>query len=125
MTTNANGQLIKISVGSKQGPTVSDLILITKEFNKTVDASLGEIIPFEYELEVGSPGIDRELRTYRDFFWNEEKTLKVLVKGEEKNVNVEGKLIKAFEDKIIVLVNEIEKEIFIKDIIKAKIKIKF
>jgi len=125
VSSNYRGQVIKITVGSKKGPAVSDLASITKEFNKFIESSKEKIIPFEFELEVSSPGIDRELRTFRDFYWNEGRTLKVLIKGTEKNINLEGMLIKAMEDKIIMLVKECETEIKYQEIIKAKIKIKF
>ncbi|HAQ61624.1 TPA: hypothetical protein DCR49_06450 [Candidatus Delongbacteria bacterium] len=125
ITSNSKGILVRVTVGSKKGPMVSDLAAIAKEFRKFCEASENGILPEDYQLEVSSPGIDRELKSFKDFYWNEGRLLKILLKGEDKNINVEGMLNKAFEDKIIILVDDEEKEIRTEDIIKAKIKIKF
>lgn len=117
--------VVKVTVGSKKGPMVSDLASIAKEFRKFCEASQEEIISTDYQLEVSSPGADRELTTFRDFSWNEDRLLKLFIKNGEKNTHVEGKLIKAHEDKLIMLIDELEKEIMMEDILKAKIKIKF
>jgi len=121
ITSNSKGILVRVTVGSKKGPMVSDLAAIAKEFRKFENG----ILPEDYQLEVSSPGIDRELKSFKDFYWNEGRLLKILLKGEDKNINVEGMLNEAFEDKIIILVDDEEKEIRTEDIIKAKIKIKF
>jgi len=125
ITSNSKGILVRVTVGSKKGPMVSDLAAIAKEFRKFCEASENGILPEDYQLEVSSPGIDRELKSFKDFYWNEGRLLKILLKGEDKNINVEGMLNEAFEDKIIILVDDEEKEIRTEDIIKAKIKIKF
>ena len=125
IASNSNGLLVKVTVGSKKGPMVSDLASITKEFRKLCESSENEILQSDYLLEVSSPGIERELRTFRDFYWNEGRLLKIAVKGEEKNINYEGQLIKAFEDRLLMMIEDEEKEIRIEDILKAKIKIKF
>ncbi|MBU4485661.1 MAG: hypothetical protein KKD38_01910 [Candidatus Delongbacteria bacterium] len=125
LSSNSKGTLIKVSVGSKKGPTVSDLTAISKDFNKLADSPCNKLLSSDFQLEVSSPGIDRELRSFRDFYWNEDREIRILLKGEEKNVNIEGKLIRALENKIILLFNDSETEISYADIIKAKLKIKF
>jgi len=125
IASNSGGAVIKISVGSKKGPTVDDLTLITKEFRKYADAAGTDFIPFDYQLEISSPGIDRELREFRDFFWNEGKTLKITVKDGEKNKNLEGELVKAETDSIVILAGGAETKIPYESVIKAKVKIKF
>lgn len=117
--------MIKVSVGSKKGPMVSDIASIAKEFRKLCESSQDEIVPSDFQLEVSSPGADRELKTFRDYLWNEDRFLKLFIKDGEKNTNIEGKLIKAYEDKLIILIDEEEKEIMTENILKAKIKIKF
>ncbi len=125
ITSNSKGLLVRVTVGSKKGPMVSDLASIAKEFRKLCEASENGILPDDYQLEVSSPGIDRELKSFKDFYWNEGRLLKILLKGGDKNTNVEGMLIKAFEDKLVLQIEDEEKEIRTEDILKAKIKIKF
>lgn len=125
ITSNSKGLLVRVTVGSKKGPMVSDLASIAKDFRKLCEASENGILPDDYQLEVSSPGIDRELKSFKDYYWNEGRMLKLLLKGEDKNINVEGMLVKAFEDKLILLMDGEEKEVRTEDVIKAKIKIKF
>lgn len=125
VTSNSKGMLVRVTVGSKKGPMVSDLASIAKEFRKLCEASENRILPDDYQLEVSSPGIDRELKSFKDYYWNEGRLLKILLKGGDKNINIEGVLFKAFEEKIVILIDDEEKEIRKEDIIKAKIKIKF
>jgi len=125
LASNSRGPILRIVVGSKKGPTIDDLTSITKEFRKLSDLEGMKMLPPDYQLEVSSPGIDRELREFRDFFWNEGRILKISLNSGEKNVNLEGELIKAEPDRIVLKTETEELEIAYKDIQKAKIKIKF
>lgn len=125
MASNSRGVLIKVSVGSKQGPTVSDLTAITKEFNKTADLSPEKFFNGDYQMEVSSPGIDRELKTFNDFYWNEGRDIKLIYKKDDEEVTAEGSLIKAQNDHLIVVIDSSETQIKYEDVVKAKLKIKF
>lgn len=123
--SNSKGPVLRITVGSRQGPTIADLTAITKELKKLEAGTSEKLIPPDFQLEVSSPGIDRELKNFRDFYWNEGRTLKLKVTDGEVNSNIEGELLKASEDSILISSDGEEKKIFYKDILKAKIKIKF
>ncbi len=125
ISSNSRGPVLRIIVGSKEGPTIGVLTSITKEFRKLADSDGMKLLPPDHQLEVSSPGIDRELREFRDFSWNEGRTLKLSVNSGEKTVNFEGELIKAGPDHIVLKTEAKELEIGYKDILKAKIKIKF
>ena len=125
MTGNAKGRLIKVAVGSKEGPGIKELTGITREFNNLIDSSNGSIIDFDYQLEVSSPGIDRNLETINDFNWNLGRELKVTFRSVDKNEKVKGILSGVTDDKIILILDNEPKEINMKDITKAKIVIKF
>lgn len=125
LASNSRGVLIKVSVGSKQGPTVSDLTAITKEFNKIADLSPEKFFNGDYQMEVSSPGIDRELKTFNDFYWNEGRDIKLIYRKDSEEVTAEGNIIKAEDDHLIVLVDSLETQIKYEDIVKAKLKTKF
>ncbi len=125
ITSNSRGYVLKVSVGSKSGPTVGDLTSITKEFRKYADSKGHEFIPFDYQLEISSPGIDRELREKRDFLWSEGRMLKVSANSGGAMVNYEGVLVRAEEEGIVLMCAEEERQIRFEDIVKAKQKIKF
>ena len=125
LTSNSRGVLIKVSVGSKQGPTVSDLTAITKEFNKTAALSPEKFFNGDYQMEVSSPGIDRELHTFNDFYWNEGRDIKLIHRKDGEEVTAEGNLIKAEKDHIVATIDGSQTLIKFENIIKAKLKIKF
>ncbi|MBN2856888.1 MAG: hypothetical protein JXN63_00655 [Candidatus Delongbacteria bacterium] len=125
LTSNSRGVLIKVSVGSKEGPKVSDLTAITKEFNKTAALTPERFFNGDYQMEVSSPGIDRELKTYNDFYWNEGRDVKLIYRKEDEEIKAEGNLIKAEDEHVIIAVEETELQIRYEDIVKAKLKIKF
>jgi ribosome maturation factor RimP len=124
-TSNSKGLLIKITVGSKEGPKVSDIVSITKEFNKFAAAAGTDFLPEDTQLEVSSPGIDRDLKTFKDFLWNEGREIKLIYKKESEDVRIEGSLYKADETGIVVSSEEGKITIPYENIVKAKLKIKF
>lgn len=125
LTSNSRGILIKVSVGSKEGPKVSDLTGITKEFNKAAALNPENFFNGDYQMEVSSPGIDRDLKTFNDFYWNEGRDLKLIYKSEGEETNADGNLIKAEKEYINMVVEGSEIQIKYEDIVKAKLKIKF
>lgn len=125
LTSNSRGVLIKVSVGSKEGPKVSDLTAITKEFNKTAALNPEKFFNGDYQMEVSSPGIDRELKSFNDFYWNEGREIKLIHKQNDEEINSEGCLVKAENDRIIISIDGSEKHIIYDNIVKAKLKIKF
>ncbi|HQO09400.1 MAG TPA: hypothetical protein PLK90_04655 [Clostridiales bacterium] len=123
--SNSRGMIIRITVGSKAGPTVSVLTAISKDLRNTNEAEDGALFPDDCQIEVSSPGADRDLKTYKDFLWNEGRDLKLTLKDGEKNRHTEANLVKAFEDSIIIQEEDGEKKVLVEDIVKAKIKFKF
>jgi ribosome maturation factor RimP len=125
LASNSRGVLIKVSVGSKEGPKVSDLTAITKEFNKTAALTPEKFFNGDYQMEVSSPGIDRELKTFNDFYWNEGRNIKLIYSKDGEEIKAEGNLIKAENDHIIADLDGSYIQIKYEDIVKAKLKIKF
>lgn len=119
--SNNKGQIIKIFVGSRKGPSVTNIIAITKEFNKAWEAKGNGYLSFDYQLEVSSPGLDRPLKTVKDFERNIGRTVKVTYTTPEKNVKMSGDVEKTEDDKILISGVVIP----VKDILKAKLVIKF
>ena len=114
-----------MSVGSKKGPKVSDLTAITKEFNKNAALKPEEFFNGDYQMEVSSPGIDRDLKTFNDFYWNEGRDVKLIYRKDGEDIKGEFSLIKAEKDHIIVAFEGNDIRVKYEDIVKAKLKIKF
>ena len=122
---NSRGVLIKVTVGSKKGPMISDLTSIAKEFNKAAGLVPGDFNGGDYQLEVSSPGIDRDLSSYKDFLWNEGREVNILIKEGDENKRYEGLIISANKDSVIFEIEGKQKTLCIEEIVKAKLKIKF
>lgn len=57
--------LVRIFVDAEDGVSLEDCQLLSLEIGQLLDAE--ELIPSSYVLEVSSPGLDRPLRSPRDF----------------------------------------------------------
>lgn len=111
---------ITVVIYSEKGITFEDC----KKVSKALDEPLDELDPTNgesYSLNVSSLGLDRELKTKRDFerFLNQEIEIKV---GSNKVV---GTLVEVTDDSIKLNVKNTHKTIKLIDILKAKPYIKF
>ncbi len=68
-------QLLRVLVDVEGGITLDHCARLTAKISDLLDRK--DPIPGRYTLEVSSPGIDRPLRTERDFRRNLQRTLKV------------------------------------------------
>ncbi len=88
----------------------------------SIDISNGE----PYNLSVSSFGLTRQLKNKKEFMYrlNQELEIKLFKPINNKKEFI-GKLIKVFDDSIVLLVNNEELELSMKDIASAKLKIDF
>ncbi|PID26615.1 MAG: hypothetical protein CR982_09200 [Candidatus Cloacimonadota bacterium] len=124
---NKTGQVIRIFVGSKQGVNVNTLAAITREFNKIAELKGSEFIPYDFQLEVSSPGLDRPLKTWRDFYRNEDRDVRVTIAdNDETTKTFEAKIVSASENEIVLENDKNGKFLLDLSILKkAKLIIKF
>lgn len=69
------GMVLRIFIDKEDGVTVQDCADISREFGFLLD--LQDVIPYSYTLEVSSPGLDRALKTSRDFMRFKGKRVKI------------------------------------------------
>ncbi len=121
---NPRDKKLKVIVGSLKGVGIKELTSITKEFNKLNEANV--IIPFDFSLDVSSPGLDRPLISGLDFKRNLDRDVDIKHRDENDSVKKDfGTIKEVTETNVILSVNKNEnKEIQIKNIIKAKLVIK-
>ncbi|MBN2789516.1 MAG: hypothetical protein JXR69_04960 [Candidatus Delongbacteria bacterium] len=115
---------LNVVVGSLKGPGITELTAITKEFHKLNDAQL--IIPFDFSLDVSSPGLDRPLATSSDFKRNIGRDITVSYEDENGSVVKETGIVKeVLENHIMIETgSDKEKKIDLDKIIKSKLIIK-
>lgn len=68
-------KLLRLFIDKEDGVTVDDCAQVSRELGARLD--LENIFEDPYTLEVSSPGLDRPLKTDRDFQRNMERLLKV------------------------------------------------
>ena len=121
---NSRDKKLRVIVGSLKGPTINELTAITKTFNKLNDDI--SIIPFDFSLDVSSPGLDRPLKTKADFARNIKREISVKYRDENDLIQKKTGIIEEISDsEIIIDIKGVErKKIALINIIKAKLIIK-
>lgn len=70
--------LVRVFIDSEDGVSLNDCQKLSLEIGQVVEAE--ELIPGSYVLEVSSPGLDRPLRTPRDFRRQHQRLVTVLLR---------------------------------------------
>jgi len=89
LASNNRGKVIKILIGSVKGPTIKEITAVNREFSEIAEEQGEKLIPFEFQLEVSSPGLERPLTTIKDFNRNISRPVKVVYEIESENIAVE------------------------------------
>jgi ribosome maturation factor RimP len=114
---------LKIFLHKEGGVTVGDCADFSREIGAQFD--IEEVIDGQYNLEVSSPGLDRPLKTDRDFARNIGKRLNITYSDEDnKTRKIFGLLKSSDQDKIgLVLDDQSECELKREQVLMAKIDI--
>lgn len=88
----ARGWILRIYLDKKGGITIEDCATISRQVGDLLDVK--NLIPYSYQLEVSSPGLNRPLKKEEDIkrFIGETITLKTRCPVEQRS-NFKGKLI--------------------------------
>ncbi|MEG6568273.1 ribosome maturation factor RimP [Thermoanaerobacterium thermosaccharolyticum] len=119
-----NNWYLRVYIDKNGGVTLDDCQIISEYLSEKLD----EVDPIEnsYILEVSSPGIDRPLKTQRDFDKFKGSLVEVsLYQPIDKKKKYEGELVGLINDKVVITDNGKRKEFDINDISLVKPVIKF
>ncbi len=103
--------ILDIVIDKNEGITVDDCAVISEKVSLLLDVE--DLIRHKYYLEVGSPGIFRELKRDRDFLRNLGKRIKANFKTPQKGHKQFIGLLKSYSEQVVVLgdeANELEVE---------------
>jgi len=92
-----NSTAIRVFVYSPGGITVGDIAKLSGKISRTLDES--DIIQYRYFLEVSSPGLDRPLRSVRDFIRAISEKVRIIKASGD---TIEGELQSADSEKLII-----------------------
>ena len=119
-----NDWYLRLYIDKDGGITIDDCQAVSEEVSDLLDQQ--DPIDQSYIFEVSSPGIDRPLKTERDFIKNMEKEVEVkLFAPLEGKKSLEGRLVGYTDDNIELDVNGSRKTIDKKSISIIKPVIKF
>ena len=113
--SNNSGKVIKLLIGSVKGPTIKEITAVNREFMAIVEDEGEKLIPFEFQLEVSSPGLERPLKTIRDFKRNLTRSIKVIYEIDPENESEEKNEIPKTDTitGIITKINEIDNTVLV------------
>lgn len=119
-----NNWYLRVFIDKECGITLDDCQIISEYLSEKLD----ELNPIDnsYILEVSSPGIDRPIKTKRDFEKFKGSLVEIsLYKAIGKNKKFEGELIGLIDGKVVINNNGENSEFDLNDISLVKPVIKF
>ena len=115
--------ILRVFIDQQDGITLDQCTLASREIADILDRK--DPIKNRFTLEVSSPGLDRPLKTKRDFERNLKKLVKVKYKNGDKSSRVKGIIVKV-DDLALILEREQEEiTISLDNIELAKLIIEF
>jgi ribosome maturation factor RimP len=112
--------VVRVLVDADGGINLDDVAVISREISAALDAAEaggGEVLPGEYQLEVGSPGVDRPLTLPRH--WRRNVTRLVAVNG------LTGRVVEAGDDGIVLDVDGTPRTLSFGELGPGKVQIEF
>jgi ribosome maturation factor RimP len=114
--------LLRIFIDKEEGITIDDCEKISKYLGAILDVE--DPFPGPYTLEVSSPGLDRPLRSIKDFEKNTGKLARIITGEKVENQNFFiGRIVNVNGNFINLLVNKRELAIPYEKIVKAKLEV--
>ncbi|MBG0559892.1 ribosome maturation factor RimP [Actinoplanes aureus] len=112
--------VVRILVDADGGISLDDVAIVSREISSALDAaeeSGGELLNGEYQLEVGSPGVDRPLTEPRH--WRRNAGRLVAVDG------VVGRVVSTSDAGVVLDVDGVTREIGFGELGPGKVQIEF
>ncbi len=90
--------LLRVFVDVPGGISINECVRLSREFEDAIE--MENLIPGPYRLEVSSPGIDRPLKTERDFQRNIGRLVEIQIQKEDQLQKVLGDILSAENDHV-------------------------
>jgi len=116
--------VVRVLVDADGGISLDDIAVVSREISQaldTADETEGEVLAGEYQLEVGSPGVDRPLTLPRHWRRNVRRLVAVTVAGR----SLTGRVTAADEAGIVLDVDGKSSEIGYADLGPGRVQIEF
>jgi ribosome maturation factor RimP len=117
------GWVLRVIIYKQGGTSVDDCATVSRELSHLLDVE--DLIPQKYNLEVSSPGLDRPLKTEKDFLRNKGEKVKITVETDGK-YHTEIGIIQDVQDGVLMLHSETGSMSYpLSGISKARLEIEF
>ena len=116
--------VLRVLVDADGGISLDDVAVVSREISQALDTAeenQGEVLAGEYQLEVGSPGVDRPLTLPRHWRRNVSRLVAVTVAGR----SLTGRVTAADETGVVLDVDGRSTEIPYADLGPGKVQIEF
>lgn len=124
LRTEQIGLVLRVIIYKEGGISVGDCSAVSREVAPLLEVE--DIISKAYHLEVSSPGLDRPLRTERDYSRNIGKKIKLTFDDVEKvHRTVVGIIVSCANDLLEIQDDRAVQVINLADVTKAKLVIEF
>jgi ribosome maturation factor RimP len=116
--------VLRVLVDADGGISLDDVAVVSREISQALDAAeenQGEVLAGEYQLEVGSPGVDRPLTLPRHWRRNVSRLVAVTVAGR----SLTGRVTAATDTGVVLDVDGRSREIPYADLGPGRVQIEF
>ncbi len=121
LTPGGKGPLVRVILDTDAGITIDECAQWSRELGDIIDVK--ELFRGRYTLEVTSPGLNRPLLLTRQYSKNIGRMLKVLLKEDDNEISLTGRLLEVEEEKILLKMSEGERMVNRADIVEAKVEV--
>ncbi|UQU66293.1 ribosome maturation factor RimP [Couchioplanes caeruleus] len=116
--------VVRVLVDADGGISLDDVAVVSRDISTALDAAEetgGEVLAGEYQLEVGSPGVDRPLTLPRHWRRNAGRLVAVAIGGR----SVTGRVTQAGDTAVVLDVDGETREVAYADLGPGKVQIEF
>jgi len=114
--------LLRLYIDKDEGVTVRDCAMMSRKISEYLESALSDFQA--WRLEVSSPGIDRPLKTEKDFLKNVGRNVTIHYQDGEFH-EIEGKILKMQNQKVSIETSEGVVPVALTSIQKAKLKLEW
>lgn len=115
--------LVQVFIDRDGGVNIELCTRVTRKLTEVLDTVYPEIV--QYRLEVSSPGVDRPLKTQKDFKRNLGRTVKITYKENDNVTSIEGEIARSDKNNVYVKSGEMEVQIHYEAIQLARIQLRW
>ena len=114
---------LRLFIWEEGGVSLDRCMQISRQVSDLLDRK--DVIAEKYFLEVSSPGLDRPLKTKRDFERQMGRAIKAVIRDGKEDRTIKGKIEHVYEEGVSIQTNYGAERALFKEIVSAKVLVEF